>query len=185
MPRQIRCRCGQQLQVRHSEWTYIAASLGIVGLLVNIVVIIYLYTRLNEVESNLAEKLANQQPVVKEASTTAAIAPARLPGDAASSLKQQPGASQLPAPKAQPEKGGASPQEKKTTSAEPPVEVATKDPSESPEEPLTIARSSPPPAPRQTRAPPGPPVWPAWRSGRGDARGGSPLGSRAHRYLQT
>ena len=149
MPRQIRCRCGQQLQVRHSEWTYIAASLGIVGLLVNIVVIIYLYTRLNEVESNLAEKLANQQPVVKEASATAAIAPARLPGDAASSLKQQPGASQLPAPKAQPEKGGASPQEKKTTSAEPPVEVATKDPSESPEEPPTIARSSPPPVPRQ------------------------------------
>ena len=61
MPRQIRCRCGQQLQVRHSEWTYIAAGLGIVGLLVNIVVIIYLYTRLNEVESNLGEKLANQQ----------------------------------------------------------------------------------------------------------------------------
>ena len=148
MPRQIRCRCGQQLQVRHSEWTYIAASLGIVGLLVNIVVIIYLYTRLNEVELNLAEKLANQQPVVKEAPTTAATAPAPLPGEAAGSLKQQAGTSQLPAPKAQPEKAVVARQEEKTTSTEPPAKVATKDPAASPEEPPTIARNSPPPAPR-------------------------------------
>ena len=60
MPRQIRCRCGQQIQIRNSEWIYVAAGLGIVGLLVNIVVIIYLYTRLNEVESRLA--LSAPQP---------------------------------------------------------------------------------------------------------------------------
>ena len=60
MPRQIRCRCGQQIQIRNSEWIYVAAGLGIVGLLVNIVVIIYLYTRLNEVESHLA--LSAPQP---------------------------------------------------------------------------------------------------------------------------
>ena len=60
MPRQIRCRCGQQIQIRNSEWLYVAAGLAIVGLLVNIVVIIYLYTRLNEVESHLA--LSAPQP---------------------------------------------------------------------------------------------------------------------------
>ena len=61
MPRQIRCRCGQQFQIRNSEWIYVAAGLGIVGLLVNIVVIIYLYTRLNDVESHLALSLPKQQ----------------------------------------------------------------------------------------------------------------------------
>ena len=107
MPRQIRCRCGQQLQVRHSEWTYIAAGLGIVGLLVNIVVIIYLYTRLNEVESNLAEKLASQQQAVNETLIARATAPATPPGNPGGALQPQPAAPQVPAPKALPDKDGA------------------------------------------------------------------------------
>lgn len=64
MPRQIRCRCGQQIQVRKSEWIYIVAGLGIVALLVNIMVIIYLYTRLGEVESRMALSAVKQQAPV-------------------------------------------------------------------------------------------------------------------------
>jgi len=150
MPRQIRCRCGQQLQVRHSEWTYIAASLGIVGLLVNIVVIIYLYTRLNEVESNLAEKLANQQTAVNQAPPAEATASAGPPGTPAGVLKQQPPASKVPAPKTLPDKGVATPpQEEKTASAEPPGKVATKDQASPPEEPVVIAQAPPTPGSRQ------------------------------------
>ena len=40
MPRQIRCRCGQKIQIRKSEWVYVVAGIGIVGLLLNAVVII-------------------------------------------------------------------------------------------------------------------------------------------------
>ncbi len=146
MPRQIRCRCGQQLQVRHSEWTYIAAGLGIVGLLVNIVVIIYLYTRLNEVESNLGEKLANQQQAVNETLTARATAPARPPGNPAGVLNRQPASSQAPVPKLLPDKEVAAPQEKKTSSSSPAEKAPAKPqaPAPDPEAPPTIAQVSPP-----------------------------------------
>ncbi len=62
MPRQIRCRCGQKIQIRKSEWIYVVAGIGIVGLLLNAVVIIYLYSRLGEVESHLALSNRTQPP---------------------------------------------------------------------------------------------------------------------------
>ncbi|HBO52328.1 MAG TPA: hypothetical protein DD471_10125 [Planctomycetes bacterium] len=62
MPRQIRCRCGQKIQIRKSEWVYVVAGIGIVGLLLNAVVIIYLYSRLGEVESHLALSNRAQPP---------------------------------------------------------------------------------------------------------------------------
>ena len=62
MPRQIRCRCGQKIQIRKSEWIYVVAGIGIVGLLLNAVVIIYLYSRLGEVESHLALSNRAQPP---------------------------------------------------------------------------------------------------------------------------
>ena len=64
MPRQIRCRCGQKIQVRKSEWIYVVAGLGIVGLLLNAVVIIYLYSRLGELEEHLARSAQEKDPVV-------------------------------------------------------------------------------------------------------------------------
>ena len=67
MPRQIRCRCGQKIQIRKSEWVYVVAGIGIVGLLLNAVVIIYLYSRLGEVESHLALSTRQQPPRIPEA----------------------------------------------------------------------------------------------------------------------
>lgn len=90
MPRQIRCRCGRQMQVRHSEWIYIAAGLGVVGLLLNIVVIIYLYTRLNEVESNLAGRLESRQPIRGDAPGSNATASTNPPRSPAAGLKNLP-----------------------------------------------------------------------------------------------
>ncbi len=67
MPRQIRCRCGQNIQIRKSEWVYVVAGIGIVGLLLNAVVIIYLYSRLGEVESHLALSTRPQPPRIPAA----------------------------------------------------------------------------------------------------------------------
>jgi hypothetical protein len=53
MPLRIKCRCGQELVLRYSEWTYILSGILLLGMAVNAVALCVLYFRLNSIEASL------------------------------------------------------------------------------------------------------------------------------------
>ena len=54
MPLRIKCRCGQDLVLRYSEWVYVLVGLSIVGFVANLLVIIALLARVSRLEDDLA-----------------------------------------------------------------------------------------------------------------------------------
>jgi len=48
MPLRVRCRCGQELVVRYSEWVYIFLGLSLLAVLLNTLAVVLLYFRLEE-----------------------------------------------------------------------------------------------------------------------------------------
>ncbi len=49
MPLRVKCRCGQELVVRYSEWVYVFLGIALLSLLLNTVVLVLLYFRLESV----------------------------------------------------------------------------------------------------------------------------------------
>lgn len=57
MPLRVRCRCGQELEVRYSEWVYILLGVALLALLLNTLAVVLLYFRLDRLASARAGTL--------------------------------------------------------------------------------------------------------------------------------
>ncbi len=94
MPLRVRCRCGQELTLRYSEWVYVFLAVALVALLLNTVALVLLYFRIEGLGGTAVSSGPSAPSIVLAAhsdeETKSLIPrpqadPARLPGEVASS----------------------------------------------------------------------------------------------------
>lgn len=115
MPIRVRCRCGQELILRYGDWVYVFLGLALFAVVVNSLVLVLLYLRLEEVREST-------RPVLEAPATSRAADRAFL--ESAKEREKSPGGS--PAEGSRSEADGSSgakpdvPAEKRKESAEGP-----------------------------------------------------------------
>jgi len=82
MPVRVRCRCGQELVLRYGEWVYAFLGLALLAVLVNMVALLLLYFRLEEISRSVHSSGGVQAgaPAPAPPSRPAAAPPAGTPG---------------------------------------------------------------------------------------------------------
>ena len=51
----VRCRCGQELQLRYGEWVYVLLGLVLLCVVLNALGLLLLYLRLDELQESRAQ----------------------------------------------------------------------------------------------------------------------------------
>lgn len=91
MPLRVRCRCGQELVVRYSEWVYVLLGLALLAVLLNSAALIFIYLRL---EASSVSRPANVSASGAEPIPAVVLSPDLGPSPA----RTLPLASPAPAP---------------------------------------------------------------------------------------
>jgi len=66
MPLRVKCRCGQELVLRYSEWVYLLLGLAFLALILNSIVLVLLYVRLDDVASGTPRRHRDNNKVALE-----------------------------------------------------------------------------------------------------------------------
>ncbi len=82
MPLKVRCRCGQELVIRYSEWVYFVVGFLVLSLAVNVVVLILVYAHLREF-AEIARTAPPATPATVAAEGTDSASPAQPANPAA------------------------------------------------------------------------------------------------------
>jgi len=116
MPLRVRCRCGQELTLRYSEWVYIFLVITLLALLANTTAVVLLIMNFREMKGTVSPSVSpsdrdKARPVVaKDEVPNEAETPAKFddPRPSVSSASFTAGAEQLPAVEVELTEGGVS-----------------------------------------------------------------------------